>query len=223
MTEKPVIVIGSGGHAKVLIAALQELKRKILFATDSDPVRIGSELLGIPIAGNDSLIEQQSPDEVELVNGIGSTGSLALRYRISCRWKDAGYSFATVIHPTAFVARSVQVGPGCQIMAGVVIQPGTVIGGNSIVNTRAAVDHDCQIGEYVHISPGVVLCGSVTVGDQSHVGAGSTVIQGIQIGRQVLVGAGAVVVNDVPDSVMVVGVPAKVRHHSILAPHTGIG
>ena len=94
-------------------------------------------------------------------------------------------------------------------MAGVVIQPGSRIGKNSIVNTKASVDHDCIIGDHVHISPGVTLSGGVTVGSTVHIGSGATIIQGMRIGDNCLVAAGAVVISPLLDSVTVAGVPAK--------------
>ena len=83
-------------------------------------------------------------------------------------------------------------------MAGCVIQTGTNIGANSIVNTRASIDHDCTIGETVHIAPGVTLSGNVRVGDRTHIGTGAVVIQGIAIDADSLVAAGAVVYRDLP-------------------------
>jgi len=95
-------------------------------------------------------------------------------------------------------------------MAGAVVQAGCVIGSNTIINTRASVDHDSKIGAHVHVAPGVVLSGGVTIYDEAHLGTGAVVIQGVTIGRASVVGAGAVVIRDVSDGAKVVGVPAKV-------------
>ena len=94
-------------------------------------------------------------------------------------------------------------------MAGAVIQPGTHIASDSIVNTRAAIDHDCAIGKHVHIAPGCTLSGYVTVGDETHIGAGAVVIQGINVGKRCLVAAGALVNRDLTDGDRVAGVPAR--------------
>ena len=94
-------------------------------------------------------------------------------------------------------------------MAGAVIQPGTRLGVNTIVNTRASIDHDCIIGDHVHIAPGAVLSGEVRVGNCSHIGCGATIVQGVKLGEATVIGAGAVVLKDVPDGTTVVGVPAR--------------
>jgi UDP-perosamine 4-acetyltransferase len=206
---KPLIVIGSGGHARVLIDTLCRLGANILFITERDRTKMGAEVLGVRVAGEDALIHDHSPDSVLLVNGIGSADSLRLRNRIRLEWIENGYNFATIVHPAATVSELARLLPGAQIMAGAVIQSGAQIGRDTIVNTSASVDHDCLVGECVQISPGVTLCGNVVVGDLAHIGAGAVVIQGIQIGRQALVGAGSVVVRNVDDDQTVVGNPAK--------------
>jgi len=95
-------------------------------------------------------------------------------------------------------------------MANTAINSGTKIGENVIINTGATVDHDCVLEDYVHISPGAHLAGNVYVGELTHIGIGASLIQGVKIGRNVIIGAGAAVINDLPDNVTAVGVPAKV-------------
>jgi len=95
-------------------------------------------------------------------------------------------------------------------MAGAVIQPGCAIGANTVVNTHTTVDHDCNLAGHVHLAPGAVLSGGVTVGEATHVGAGTTIIQGVRLGARVLIGAGSLVTQDMPDGVTAYGIPAKV-------------
>jgi acetyltransferase-like isoleucine patch superfamily enzyme len=94
-------------------------------------------------------------------------------------------------------------------MAGVVVNPATVVGAHCILNTACSVDHDGRLGEAVHVSPGARLAGNVTVGDESWIGIGSCVIEGRTIGDRCIVGAGAAVISDIPDDVTAVGVPAR--------------
>jgi sugar O-acyltransferase (sialic acid O-acetyltransferase NeuD family) len=205
----PVLIIGGGGHAKVLIDTLRLCSKTVLGIAEADPTRIGTDIFGIRVIGNDDMISGYAPESLHLVNGIGSIHLPEQRRTLFDKFKKRGFSFETVIHPSAVVASGVVLGEGVQIMAGAVIQPGSRIGKNTIVNTKASVDHDCTIGDHVHVSPGVTLSGDVRVGNGVHIGTGSTVIQGITIGRNSLVGAGSVVLTDLPDDVEVAGVPAK--------------
>ena len=209
MTGAPVIVIGSGGHAKVVIEALRRANRPIAGRTDADPARRRPAIADVPFLGNDEAILGHSPDSCALVVGLGSTGDATLRRGLFSRFRDLGYDFATVVHPTAVVADGVHLDPGAQVMAGAVIQPGCRIGANAIVNSGAVVDHDCMVGEHVHIAPGAVVSGGVTVGAASHVGAGATVLQNVVIGGDCVIAAGAVVIRPIPDGTRVAGVPAR--------------
>ncbi len=210
MIAKPVIVLGAGGHAKVLIAALRRLKAEILGATDADPKRQGTAVLDVIVLGDDSAVSAHAPDKVLLVNGLGSTESTAARRALYETFAKRGYRFATVLDPLALIAGSVEIGDGAQILAGAVLQPGARIGTNVIINTRAAIDHDCVIGAHAHIAPGATLSGGVRVGDGAHIGTGASIIQNVRLGTNSVVGAGAAVVADVADGATVVGVPARV-------------
>ncbi len=205
----PVIILGAGGHAKVLIEALLKSGNLIAGIVDPDPKLAGVEILGVPVLGGDDVVNEFPPSEIQLVNGLGSVGLPFKRQQIFERFKGMGYKFATVVHPSAVVASDVELGEGAQVMAGAVIQPGCCIGINCIINTRASVDHDCIIGDHVHIAPGVTMSGIIKIGSDSHIGTGATLIQGISIGIGCLIAAGAVVIKDIADGAMVRGVPAR--------------
>lgn len=207
--NRPVIVVGAGGHAKVVVDTLLASSVKILGLTDNNPEKQGTFILGIPIIGTDEVIPQYTPEEIFLVNGLGSIGLPTVRTQIFHQFKQLGYSFKTIIHPSAIVSSNVTVEEGAQIMAGAIIQPGCQIGINSIINTGCSVDHDCLIGSHVHLTPGVILSGSVHIREGAHIGTGAVVIQGIQIGSKCIVGAGAVVIKNVAENRKVIGVPAR--------------
>ena len=206
---KPVIIAGAGGHTRVLIASLSALNRRILGILDPDPSIAGHNIAGVPVVGNDDRIGDFAPTSVEIVNGIGSIKSTETRRVLFQKFKNGGYSFAGVVHPTALVMEDVQMGEGVQILAGAIVQTGCVIGDNVIINTGAVIDHDCVIGAHVHVAPGAVLSGAVEIGPMAHIGTAAAIIQGIKIGACAVVGAGAVVIDDVPANVTVAGVPAR--------------
>jgi UDP-perosamine 4-acetyltransferase len=207
--KKKLLILGAGGHAKVLldILFLRGLKVYGWITPDYEP---GKMVAGLPVLGNDEVVYGFSPDETELVNGLGSTGALGRRKNIFEKFKGDGYSFLSLIHPAAIIAKDIEICEGAQIMAGTVLQPGTRIGRNTIVNTKASVDHDCVIGDHVHIAPGVTISGGVQIADCVHVGTGASIIQGILVGSNSIVGAGSLVIRNIKDQQMVLGVPAKV-------------
>jgi UDP-perosamine 4-acetyltransferase len=207
---KSMIVLGAGGHARVLIAALQRLEARILGATDADSAKLGQVMLGVAVLGGDEMLESHAPGTVMLVNGIGGAGRTAARRAIYERFMSRGYRFAAVVDPLALIAGPVEIGDGAQILAGAVLQPGARIGANAIVNTRAAIDHDCVIGAHAHIAPGATLSGNVRVGEGTHIGTGASVIQNVHVGAGSVIGAGAAVIANVADDVTVAGVPARI-------------
>lgn len=204
--SKPLIIIGNGGHASVLTEILLAQGRDILgFTTPSG----GENQFGLRYLGPDDMILQHKPKEVELVLGIGMLGPFSIREKIFQQLKQYGYSFSSVIHPSAIIASSVQLGEGTQLMAGAIVQTSSVIDDNTIVNTGALVDHNCQIGAHVHIAPGTKISGAVQIGNSTHIGTGTTIIQGIAIGVGCLIGAGSVVVKNINSYTKAFGVPAK--------------
>lgn len=207
--DKPVIVLGAGGHAKVVLDILISQSAKIIGIVDSDFNKIGTKILGISVIGDDSIVEQYPTQSIYLVNGLGSIGSTKAREALFIKFKKCGYDFATIIHKSAVIASDVELKEGTQVFAGAVIQTGTIIGHNSIINTKTSIDHDCHIEPHVHISPGVTICGNVIIGERTHIGAGTTIIQGIKIGTNAIIGAGSVVLRDQAENTMAFGVPAK--------------
>lgn len=207
----PVIVLGAGGHAKVLINVLHLLSVEIIGVTDPDERLHGKEISGCQVIGTDELLNLYHPEKVRLVNGIGSVGLPVARRRIFEKYKVQGFYFASVIHPGAILASDIRIGEGVQIMAGAVVQPGVSLGDNVIINTKASVDHDCIIASHVHTAPGATIAGDVHIGAGVHVGTGASIVQGVAVGEAALIGAGSLVLRDVPAGVTVFGSPAKVR------------
>lgn len=207
--NKPVLIIGAGGHAKVLLATLQLLQKPVLGLLETDVTKIGMTVLEVPIVGTDEEVLRYAPEGIELVNGMGSVQSTIKRQEIFDTFKEKGYFFFNVIHPSAILAADVTLGEGVQVMAGAVLQTGVKVGSNSIVNTRASLDHDCILEDHVHIAPGVTLSGNVHIGQNSHIGTGAVIIQNIRIGSNSLIAAGAVVVENVLDGAVIKGVPGR--------------
>lgn len=209
---RPLVLIGAGGHARVLLALARAAGHPVLGVCDptlaADGISCWEDL---EVLGDDGALDRLPPNRVALVLGIGQTVTGDLRERFYATWCARGYDFPALVHPSAWIAPDVVLSDGVQVMAGAVIQPGCAIGENSIVNTSACVDHDCHIGRDVHVAPGATLCGTVTVEDGAFIGAGATVIQGLRIGARAVVGAGVTLVGDLRPTMTILGAANRLR------------
>lgn len=209
---RPLVLLGAGGHARVLAALIRSAGHPVLGVCDPTLAAEGiSRWEELDVLGDDRALDRLPPDRVALVLGIGQLARGNLRERLYAAWRARGYVFPALVHPSAWIASGVVLGVGVQVMAGVVIQPGCAIGENSIVNTRAGVDHDCCIGRDVHVAPGATLCGTVTVEDGAFIGAGATVIQGLRVGARAVVGAGVTLVQDLAPTTTILGAANRLR------------
>lgn len=207
-----IVVLGGGGHARVCIELIERIGGYTIAGVVDPQLQRGSSLRGYQAIGDDAVLPQLRRSGVTAACiGIGGAPNLVPRWRMYEQAIALGFTIPTLIHPSAVIARDVAIGAGAQVMAGVILQPDAVIGEDAIVNTGARIDHDSMVGAHAHVCPGVTISGDCVIGDGAFVGAGATVIHGIRIGTRAVVAAGAVVIRDVPDGVMVMGVPARVH------------
>ena len=204
---RKVVIIGAGGHAKVLIDCLRFAGWDVIGCTDADPTP--RTCAGVPVLGKDEILRKLRAQGVE--HAFCALGSNRVRERVGDELLAMEFSLPSVLGPGANVAPSVQVGRGAAILPGASVNIDTVIGDLAIINTNAGVDHDGVIGRAAHIGPGAALAGRVEVGDRSFVATGSAVIPGRRIGADSVVGAGSVVVRDIPAGVTAYGNPARVH------------
>lgn len=189
---KRYLVLGGGGHARVIIDILATRKTPIE-AIVAPELGQKPEFQGLKHLREDSEVSHYRPNEVILVNALGSLpGQYNLREVLYERFKQAGYQFLTVISETAIVSKYATLEEGVQVLPGAILNA-CHVGESSIINTGAIVEHDVTIGKHCHIAPGATICGNVSVGNNVHIGAGATIIQGIDIGDGAVVGAGSVV------------------------------
>lgn len=205
-----LVMVGAGGHARVLHALAIAAGHCWAGVCDPELRILGVPMWhGLPVLGDDEALNQLDPARFSLVNGIGQIVGGTQRQDVYERLRKLGFRFPALIHPTAWIAACASLAEGVQIMAGAIVQPGCAIGANSIVNTRASIDHDCEIGAHVHIAPGATLCGDVTVADGAFVGAGSTLVPGVRVGKNAVVGAGTVLTKTLQDGKKIVGKYAR--------------
>lgn len=209
---RPVcIVLGGGGHARVLIDSLQASEVAVIHGV-LDPNRSlwGETLLGVPVLGGDDLLPGLFEQGVtHFVVGLGSIGNSHLRARLFEAGLSRSLKPLTVMHPSAICSVWAKIGDGSQLFPASVVNANASLGENSIINSGAIVEHDCLIGAHTHIATGAKLSGGVKIGAGAHVGAGAVIRQDINIGAGAIIGAGACVIRDVAPETIVVGVPAQ--------------
>jgi UDP-perosamine 4-acetyltransferase len=207
MGDRAVYLLGGGGHGQVVLDAFLQSGKKVAGILDPQ-LQVGQNVFGVPVVGSDNWLDRTNPAEVLLILGVGVSRGCSGRRAVFEEYKNKGFSFLGVCHPSAVVGRESSLAEGCQIMAGAVLQCRLHIGENAVINTRASVDHGCRIGAHTFVSPGVTLCGDVRVSDDTFIGAGAVLLPGVQIGRGTVIGAGAVVRHSVPAGLVVAGNPA---------------
>lgn len=187
-----VLILGAGGHAKVIADILMWQGALIRGFLDDDPNMWGKTCLGLPVLG--AIDRYFEYDLGGLIIGVGDNlvrRSIAERLRAQPQglWLNA-------IHPRATIAQSVKLGRGVMVGAGAVINPDTVLGDHVVINTGATVDHDCTIGDFAHVAPGAHLAGGVVLGEGVLIGIGSSLTPNVRVGEWTTVRAGSVVTGD---------------------------
>ena len=202
---------GASGHAKVLTDVIQGLSGRVLAYFDREPKP--SVVPGVPVfvgyAGFRAWIE--SCPEPKAVCGVVAIGHCGPdRVNLLRLFQEHGLSTQAVVDKHAHVSATSQLGNGVQVLPFALVAANCFIGDACIINHRASVDHECVLREGVHVAPGAILCGCVSVGVDVFIGAGAIILPRLVIGDRVTIGAGAVVTKDVPSGVTVVGNPAKI-------------
>lgn len=207
MKEK-IVVIGGGGHAKVVISILKKLNAyEIVGFTELEKK---TSILGVEYLGTDEILQDLFYDGIKnAVIGLGQIKTSEIRRKIVKIAEEIGFKFPSILSPDSIVNEEVKIGAGTIVMDGVIINSGTEIGNFSIINTNCSIDHDCNIGDFTHIAPGVTLSGEVKIGNNVLVGTGANVIQQIFITDLSIISAGSSVQKSITQKGIYRGIPAK--------------
>lgn len=211
MRLKPLIIIGGGGHASVLVDLLRSQGREILGVVSPDDISNRSAFEGLRHYRNDEDVLNYSRDEILLVNGIGALPRSDFRKKLSQYYSRHGFMFESVISQFAHVSDFAQVESGGQVLTGAIVQAGARIGSHTIINTGAIVEHDCEIGDFNHVAPGAVLCGHVSTGNNVYIGGGVNIVPNVKIKHNSVIGAGALIIKDITESQLVIDSKCQIR------------
>lgn len=199
-----LIIIGANGHGKVAADIAMKTKKwkNILFLDDDSSIK---RSMGLEVIGKieDALLYKKKTDFFVAI------GNNTTREIIQKGIEDEGLSVVSLIHPNAVLGKDVTIGKGTAIMAGVVINSCTRVGKGCIINTNSSLDHDNIIEDYVHISPGSNLAGTVKICKRTWIGIGSVISNNINVCNDCIVGAGAVIIKNISETGTYVGMPAR--------------
>jgi sugar O-acyltransferase (sialic acid O-acetyltransferase NeuD family) len=208
--NKNILLIGGGGHCKSVLDSILELNEYSEIGIVDKKENIGMSVMGVPVVGCDD--DLTTLFEYGYKYGfvtVGSIGNPSLRIKLFNLLSEIGYEIPAVIDGTAKVSKHSIIEQGVFIGKQSIINAGSLIQIGSIINSGSIVEHDCQIGAFSHIAPGVVLGGEVIVGENSHIGSNATVKQQVHIGSNSIIGMGSVVLQNIDSHTMAYGIPCK--------------
>ena len=190
--KEKIILLGGGGHAKVVIDAIRSSGKFSIYGIFDPHLAVGRSIMGVKVLGNDRILPKLKNIKYAFIS-VGSVGNCDVRKKIYRYLKTIGLQLPVIAHPTAIIARNAKIKEGAFMAARAVVNSGAKIGRNAIINTASSVDHDCRIGDFVHIGPGVALSGDIKIGNETHIGTGARIIQNLTIGSKCMVGAGVTI------------------------------
>lgn len=208
--SRKLLLIGGGGHCKSVLDSLFLVNEYIGIGIIDKKDQIRQKILGIFVIGSDDdLVELYNQGYTEAFITLGSIGNPQNRIRLFNLIEEIGFRIPNIIDPTAIISKDVKLGKGIFVGKNSVINAGSFIGNCAIINTSSTIEHDCSIGDFVHIASGSILCGEVQVGNHTHIGAGSVIKQQVKIGKDTILGMGSVVLQDVSNNVVAFGNPCS--------------
>ena len=193
--KPPVIILGAGGHASVLVELCLEQNRSILALISPEPDLNRKIFQGLRHFSDDKAVLDFSPNDVELIIGFGGVRGSELREKFDQRYSSFGYRFATLVSRSALISRTATLSEGVQVLPRAVINAGALVGRQSIINSGSIVEHDCIVENFVHVAPNATICGGTTIRQGVQVGPNCVIAQGLEIGAYSIIGAGASVVR----------------------------
>jgi len=205
MSKPNLILIGAGGHARACIDAIEQEGIYRIAGLIGLAQEVGSRHFGYEVIATDAEIPELVEQYQFALITIGQINTAENRIRLYTQALDAGFTFPTVIAPTAYVSSHSTIGKGTVVMHGAIINAGALVGNNCIINSNSLIEHDAHVGDYCHISTGAILNGNTLVGPGSFIGSGAVIKEGVSIGANSLVGMGLMVRHNVGNNAKFLG------------------
>lgn len=208
--SKKLLLVGGGGHCKSVLDTVLNSKQYTDVGIIDMNEPIGSTMFGVPIIGRDSDLTSLFDEGYQYAFvTIGSVGNPALRIKLYNLLEEIGFQIPTIFDHSAEISNHVIIESGVFIGKNAIVNAGTLIKKGAIVNTGSIIEHDCRIESFVHIAPGAVLSGAVSIGKSTHIGSNSTIKQQVSIGSNSIIGIGSIVLNNLSSHVVAYGNPCK--------------
>lgn len=207
-----LLIIGAGGTSREIAAAVEDVNQvckrwRLVGFLDDDPAKQKAIIDGLPVLGPIDAVHDYP--SAKLIVGFANHRDPWARKRVVERIGLGLDRYASVVHPSACIAKSATIGLGTAVLQNVVITCDTVVGNHAVISQGVCMAHDQVIEDYVLIAPGAVLSGAVRLQQNAYIGAGSIILQRVTIGEASVVGIGSVVIRNVEPRTTVMGNPAR--------------
>lgn len=212
MSHKKIVIIGAGGCGRELLDLLEvcnqeENQYEVLgFIVQKQFAQVGDIVNGYPVLGDFGWFEKNT----KYVNAICAVGASHHRRRLTNIALSYNAQFCSVIHPSVYVSRWLEIGIGSIIAAGCILTTQIKIGNHVYVNYGCTIGHDVELEDFTTVLPGSHISGSVTARTGSYIGTGTNIIEKTTLGEWSIIGAGSTIIKDVPANSTVVGNPGRV-------------
>jgi sugar O-acyltransferase (sialic acid O-acetyltransferase NeuD family) len=198
-----ILLIGSGGHARSCIDALEQGNQFEIAGLIEKDENISNESLGYPVIGTDKDLGVLRKQYKNALITVGQIKSPRIRIKLYQLLKNLDFSLPIIISSEAYISKHAQIGEGSIVMHGVIINANAKIGKNCIINNSALIEHDSVIGDHCHIATGAIINGEVSIDNETFIGSGAVTKQAISIGKNCVIGAGVVLKNDIESNKVV--------------------
>ncbi|SDF21097.1 acetyltransferase [Desulfovibrio legallii] len=202
--RSPIVLAGGGGHCHAVIDVLESADIPIAGVVHGPDCAL-TPVLGYPPLGHDADLPGLRKKFSQALVTVGQIKTPRIRQTIFAKLRQLEFELPVIISPLAHVSRYSTIGEGSVVMHMAIVNAGTFIGNNCIINSKGLIEHDCNIADHCHIAVGAILCGKVTVNEGTFIGAGVVIKQKIHIGKRVIIGCGTTICDDVPDGTIVKG------------------